>query len=162
MLLDTYVLTGAAGLPVAAFDHDQSAMITGARRHDVYGMEKVLTFYRIWAANRSIPAAFEFLTELHRDTAGSLARVLAFLRGNLRRAEADDRFRTEISRTTNADDPETCTVHKGKVGNTLNTWRATTSPLSMLQSQHAAVSSLSSCHRLPMADSSLPRGPFVL
>jgi hypothetical protein len=184
-LLDTDVLTGAAGLPVAAFDHDQSALVIGTRwqdmpadrtayrgkrvllmgrdvrdnlvsayfqatrridvyagpisgfiRHDAYGIEKILTFYRIWAANRHIPAAFEFLTyeDLHRDTAGSLARVLAFLGAhvsdatiaaavdycrfeNLRRAEVEDRFDTDVLRPARTGDPEAFKVRMGKVGN---------------------------------------------
>ena len=184
-LLDTEVLTGAAGLPVAAFDHDQTAMVAGLPwremsadrtayrdkrvlllgrdirdnlvsayfqatrriniyegsisgfiRHDAYGVEKILAFYRIWAASRHVPAAFEFLTyeELHRDTAGTLARALKFLGAdvpgaaiatavdycrfeNLRQAEAEDRFGSEALRPARADDPEAFKVRVGKVGN---------------------------------------------
>jgi len=184
-LLDTDVLTGAAGLPVAAFDHDQSALATGLRwqdmpaartayrgmrvllmgrdvrdnlvsayfqatrrinvysgpisefiRHDAYGVEKILAFYRIWAANRHIPAAFEFLTyeDLHQDTAGTLGRVLAFLGAdvpgatiaaavdycrfeNMRKAEIEDRYRTDALRPARTGDPETFKVRAGKVGN---------------------------------------------
>jgi hypothetical protein len=185
LMLATEVLTGAAGLPVAAFDHDQTAMtlgvpwqqmpadrsayrglrvllmgrdvrdnlvsayfqatrrinvyegpISGFIRHDAYGVEKILAFYRIWAANRDVPAAFEFLTyeDLHRDTAGTLARALRFLGAdvpaatiaaavdycsfdNLRRAEVEDRFGTEALRPASAGDPEAFKVRVGKVGN---------------------------------------------
>jgi hypothetical protein len=79
---------------------------------------------------------FEFLTyeDLHRDTAGSLERVLAFLGAdvsartivqavdycrfeNLRAAEAEDRFNTHILRPAGTDDPEAFKVRKGKVRN---------------------------------------------
>jgi len=184
-LLDTIALTRAAGLPVAAFDHDQSAMNMGLRwqdmpvdrnayrgkrvllmgrdvrdnlvsayfqatrrihvyegpisafvRDDAYGVEKILTFYRIWASSRHIPAAFEFVSyeDLHRDAAGTLARVLAFVGieaspaaieaavdycrfDNLRRAEIEDRFDTDILRPARDGDPETYKVRKGRVGN---------------------------------------------
>jgi hypothetical protein len=105
-------------------------------RHDVYGVEKILAFYRIWWANRRIPAAFHFLRyeDLHRDPAGVLARVLAFIGAdipptgiaaavefcsfeNLRQAEAEDRFGTPVLRAGRGDDPESFKVRKGKVGN---------------------------------------------
>jgi len=185
LMLATEVVTGAAGLPVAAFDHDQTAMAEGVPwrqmpvdrsayrslrvmlmgrdprdnlvsayfqatrrinvfkgpisefiRHDAYGVEKILAFYRIWAANRHIPAAFEFLTyeDLHRDTAGTLARALAFLGAsvpeatiatavdycrfeNLRKAEVEDHFGTEALRPASVGDPEAFKVRVGKVGN---------------------------------------------
>ena len=184
-LLDTIALTRAAGLPVAAFDHDQSAMNMGLRwqdmpvdrsayrgkrvllmgrdvrdnlvsayfqatrrihvyqgsisafiRDDAFGVEKILTFYRIWSSSRHVPAAFGFVTyeDLHRDAAGTLARVLAFLGieatpaavqaavdysrfDNLRRAEIDDRFNTDILRPARGADPEAFKVRKGRVGN---------------------------------------------
>ncbi len=184
-LLDTAATTRAAGLPVAAFDHDQCALTMGLRwqdmstdrsdyrgkrvllmgrdvrdnlvsayfqatrrvnvyegpisdfiRDDAYGVEKILAFYRIWSASRHIPASFEFLTyeDLHRDTAGSLARVLAFLGAdvgaatiasavdycrfeNLRTAEAEDRFDTDILRPAGTGDPEAFKLRRGKVGN---------------------------------------------
>lgn len=184
-LLETAVLTRAAGLAAAAFDHDQSAMIMRLRwqdmptdrsayrdkrvllmgrdirdnlvsayfqatrrinvyagpvsdfiRHDAYGVEKILAFYRIWSASRHIPAQFEFVTyeDLHRDTAGVLAHVLAFLGAdvpaptiakavdycrfeNMRTAEAEDRFKTNILRPARTGDPEASKVRVGKVGN---------------------------------------------
>jgi hypothetical protein len=184
-LLDTLALTQAAGLPAAAFDHDQSALKMGLRwqdmpvdrsayrgkrvllmgrdvrdnlvsayfqatrrihvydgpisafvRDDAYGVEKILTFYRIWASSRDIPAAFEFVTyeDLHRDTASTLERVLCFLGvdaspaalqaavdycrfDNLRRAESENRFNTDILRSAQGADPEAFKVRKGRVGN---------------------------------------------
>ncbi len=184
-LLRTEELTGAAGLPVAAFDHDQTAMIAGMRwqdmptdrmayqgsrvlligrdvrdnlvsayfqatrrinvyagtisefiRHDAYGIEKILAFYRIWSESRHIPTTFDFIKyeDLHRDTAGSLRRVLAFLGAtvrdstiraavdycrfeNLRKAEIEDRFRANMLRPARTDDPEAFKLRQGKVGN---------------------------------------------
>lgn len=104
-------------------------------RDDAYGVEKVLAFYRIWAESRHIPERFEFLTyeELHRDTAGTLARVLAFLGAelppstiaaavdycrfdNLRKAEAQDRFNSDILRPAQSSDPEAFKVRRGEIG----------------------------------------------
>ena len=184
-LLNTPLLTRAAGLRVAAFDHDQSALRMGLRwqdmptdrsayrgkrvllmgrdirdnlvsayfqatrrinvyagpisafiREDEYGVEKMLAFYRIWAANRHVPAAFEFVTyeDLHRDAAATLVRALAFLGAdvptttvqaavdycrfdNLHRAEIENRFDTDILRPARSNDPEAFKVRKGKVGN---------------------------------------------
>ena len=71
---------------------------------------------------------------MHRDTFGTLARVLAFLGedttpatiaaavrycdfDNLRKAEAEDRFHTDILRSARGGDPEAVKVRQGKVGN---------------------------------------------
>ncbi len=105
-------------------------------RHDVYGVEKILAFYRNWWEQRHVPAAFTFLRyeDLHRDPAGTLAHVLRFIGAdiapaaidaavefcsfeNLRQAEADDRFRTPVLRAGRGDDPESFKVRKGKIGN---------------------------------------------
>ncbi len=113
-----------------------SGPISDFIRHDVYGVEKILAFYRIWWANRQVPAAFHFLRyeDLHRDPAGVLARVLAFIGAditpagiaaavefcsfeNLRQAEAEDRYGTPVLRAGRGDDPESFKVRKGKVGN---------------------------------------------
>lgn len=185
MILDTPAVTRAAGLPVAAFDHDGSGLrrgrpwqemsadrsyyrdkrvlllgrdvrdnlvsayfqatrrihvfdgpISAFVRHDGYGAQKILAFYRIWHANRHVPAAFDFVRyeDIHRDTAGALVRALAFLGTavpasgiaaavdycrfeNMRKAEAEDRFRTSILRSARDDDPEAFKVRKGRVGN---------------------------------------------
>lgn len=184
-LLDTPELTFAAGLPIAAFDHDQSALMTGLRwqdlptdrsayrgkrvlllgrdvrdnlvsayfqatrrihvfdgpladfiRHERYGVDKILAFYRIWAMSRHVPDAFVFVRyeELHRDAAGTLARVLDFMGAdaspaaidaavdfcrfeNLQKAEREDRFQHDALRPGDRADPETFKVRKGKVGN---------------------------------------------
>ncbi len=105
-------------------------------RHDMYGVEKILAFHRIWWESRKVPAAFTFLRyeDLHRDPAGVLAQVLAFLGAdippatiaaavdfcsfeNLQRAEAEDRFGTPVLRAGRGDDPESFKVRKGKIGN---------------------------------------------
>jgi len=105
-------------------------------RHDAFGVEKILAFHRIWDANRHVPAAFEFVRyeDLHRDAARVLAGVLRFLGAdvpaptiataveycrfeNLRKAEAEDRFHTDVLRSARDGDPEAFKVRKGKVGN---------------------------------------------
>ncbi len=183
-LLDTPALTRAASLPVAVFDHDQSALLTGLRwqdmatdrsayrrrrvlllgrdvrdnlvsayfqatrrihvyegslsafiRHERYGIDKILAFYRIWATNRHVPEAFAFTRyeDMHRDPAGALADVLAFMGAavpastiaaaveycrfeNMRKAELEDRFHHDALRPGRMDDPEAFKVRKGKVG----------------------------------------------
>jgi hypothetical protein len=185
LLLETPELTRAAGLPIAAFDHDQSSMRNGLRwqdmtadrsayrgkrvllmgrdvrdilvsayfqatrrihvfagpisafiRHDVYGVEKILAFYRIWAANRHIPAQFEFLTyeDLHRDPVAAVSRVLALIGAetsdavianavdfcrfeNMHIAEAENHFKSNILRPAQSGDQESFKVRVGKVGN---------------------------------------------
>jgi hypothetical protein len=117
---------------ISVFDGPISAFI----RHDAYGIEKILAFYAIWHANRHVPAAFDFVRyeDLHRDTAGTLVRVLAFLGAdvapatitaaveycrfeNMRKAEVEDRFRTSTLRSARDGDPEAFKMRKGKVGN---------------------------------------------
>jgi len=121
-----------ATLRINVFDGPISDFI----RQDEYGVDKVLAFYRIWSANRNVPTAFEFLTyeDLHRDPAGALVRVLAFIGltvpaaaiaaavdycrfENLRKAEAEDRFHSDVLRAGRDDHPESFKVRKGKVGN---------------------------------------------
>lgn len=111
--------------PIAAFVRD-----------DRFGVQKLLTFYQIWQDNQLIPDAFEFVRyeDLHRDTAGTLARILAFLGidatpsaveravehcrfENLRKAEAERRYPGRELAPGVAYDPESYKVRKGKVGN---------------------------------------------
>ena len=105
-------------------------------RDEAYGVEKLLTFYGIWAANQHVPAKFEFVTyeDLHREATRTLAKVLRFLGAevapttvqaaveycrfeNLRRAEMENRFDSEILRPARISDPEAFKVRKGQVGN---------------------------------------------
>ncbi len=105
-------------------------------RHDCFGVDKILTFHRIWSANKHVPAQFLFVRyeDLHRDTAGTLARVLPFLGidadagaiaaaieycrfDNLRQAEVEQRFRGSALVPGRVDDLESYKVRKGKVGN---------------------------------------------
>ena len=105
-------------------------------RHERYGVDKILTFYRIWASNRHVPRAFAFTRyeDIHRDAARALAAVLDFMGArvpvaaiaaaveycrfeNMRKAEAEGRFEDQALRPARADDPESFKVRKGKVGN---------------------------------------------
>jgi Sulfotransferase domain len=104
-------------------------------RDERYGVDKLLAFYRIWSASRHIPAAFMYVRyeDLHRDTAGTLGHVLPFLGieadaaaiaaaieycrfDNLKRAEAEQRFRGTALVPGRPGDPEAFKVRKGKVG----------------------------------------------
>lgn len=105
-------------------------------RHERYGVDKILAFYRIWSMNRHVPEAFVFARyeDMHRDTAGALAAVLGFIGArvpaaaiaaavefcrfeNMRKAEIEDRYAHEALRPGRTDDPESLKVRKGKVGN---------------------------------------------
>jgi hypothetical protein len=104
-------------------------------RDDRYGVDKLLTFYGLWAEQRHVPAAFMFIRyeELHADTAGTLARVLPFFGieapseaiaaavdycrfENLQRGEAEQRFRGSALVPGREGDPEAFKVRRGKVG----------------------------------------------
>ena len=104
-------------------------------RDDRYGVDKLLAFYGIWAAQRHVPSAFMFIRyeELHADTAGTLARVLPFFGisagpdaiaaavdycrfDNLKRGEAEQRFRGSALVPGREGDPEAFKVRRGKVG----------------------------------------------
>ena len=105
-------------------------------RSERFGVDKVLTFYRQWHAARSVPREFMFLRyeSLHTEPVAALRRVLDFLgaRGvpgatlaaavefarfdNLRRAEAENRFRSPSLKAASGADPESFKVRKGKVG----------------------------------------------
>ena len=116
---------GAFAGPIAAFV-----------RHERFGVEKVLAFYRQWDEARAVPDAFAFLRyeAMHADPAATLRSALAFLGAhevpdrviagavefgrfdNLRRAEAEDRFHSHVLHTPSNADPEAFKVRKGKVG----------------------------------------------
>jgi len=66
---------------VRVFDGPIDAFI----RDDRFGAEKVLAFYRIWEANRHVPAALHFVRyeDLHRDPERTLAQVMVFLGANV-------------------------------------------------------------------------------
>lgn len=104
-------------------------------RDERYGVDKLLTFYRIWSENKEVPAQFLFIRyeELHADPAGTLARVLPFFGieagpeaiaaavdycrfDNLRRAEAELRFRGTALVPGILGDREAFKVRRGKVG----------------------------------------------
>ena len=105
-------------------------------RDERYGVEKVLAFYRLWHDAQRVPDAFAFLRyEAMHDQPAATLRIALDFRGardvpdgvidraidfagfdNLRRAEAEDRFRSHMLRTHASADPESCKVRKGKVG----------------------------------------------
>jgi len=105
-------------------------------RHEVYGIENVIAFMNIWAANRHIPLRFMLLRyeDIIEDGTRELRRVLSFLNvadismqtlgeavefckfENMKRMEAKDALHSARLRATNPDDPNSYKVRKGKVG----------------------------------------------
>lgn len=100
------------------------------------GIESIVTFYNIWAANREVPAEFLLVTyeDLHADAARELRRVLAFIGHsgipqelidaavdscrfeNMRRLEREDSFRTGALSPRDRDDESTYKTRQGKAG----------------------------------------------
>lgn len=117
---------------IGEFDGPISSFIRSER----FGAEKVLAFYRQWHAARSVPREFMFLRyeSLHTEPVAALQRVLDFLGvrdvasetlaaavefarfDNLRRAEAENLFRSPTLRAASGADPESFKVRKGKIG----------------------------------------------
>lgn len=117
---------------VGVFEGTMSEFIRSER----FGVLKILTFYDHWLASRQVPEAFLFLRyeSLHDDPEAALTRTLTFLGEhrvnhravasavqfcvfeNLQRAETENRFRSEILRPANDDDPESYKVRRGIVG----------------------------------------------
>ena len=60
--------------------HTFAGGISAFLRDDRSGVDKILTFYRIWDTNRTVPASFDFMRyeDLHADPARFLARALTF------------------------------------------------------------------------------------
>lgn len=100
------------------------------------GLESILAFYNIWAANRDVPRDFLLVTyeDLHADTAGELRRVLEFLGvdgvsdatideavayasfDNMRAIEQENALGTSRLAARDADDPESYKTRRGEVG----------------------------------------------
>jgi len=105
-------------------------------RHPVGGIETIVRFYNIWAANRDVPRDFLLMTyeDLHRDTAGELRRLIEFLGiagvdpatvdravefcrfDNMRRLEAGNELGSPALAARDASDEETFKTRKGQVG----------------------------------------------
>ncbi len=101
-----------------------------------FGVLKVLGFYDVWLKNRHIPQSFLFISyeELHQDPHNTLLKVLNFIGetdtnqnlleqsveyssfNNLKKMETENKFKSNIMRPKNSDDPESYKVRKGKVG----------------------------------------------
>jgi len=101
-----------------------------------FGILKILTFYDIWLQNRRVPKSFLFIRyeDLHHDPKGTLRKVLSFIGevsaeenlldqsieycsfNNLKKLETHNSFKKGILKPSNAADPESFKVRKGKVG----------------------------------------------
>lgn len=101
-----------------------------------FGIHKILTFYDIWVQNRHAPKAFLFIRyeDLYRDSKEILIKVLKFIGENnideelliqsieycsfenLKKFEAQNKFKNKVLKPTNTADPESFKVRKGKIG----------------------------------------------
>jgi hypothetical protein len=106
-------------------------------RSDLYGVMKILTFYRIWIENRDVPQDLLFVTyeNLSGDPRAVLEKVLGFIGAvepgmfeleeaveycsfdNLKRAEEENRFESNLLRPRRRGDADSFKVRKGKIGN---------------------------------------------
>ena len=101
-----------------------------------FGILKIVTFYDIWLQNRHVPKSFLFIRyeDLHQDPRGILRKVLSFIGEvgveenllhhsieycsftNLKKLEAENKFKNKKLKPKNAADPESFKVRKGKIG----------------------------------------------
>ena len=101
-----------------------------------FGVEKVLTFYDIWLQNRHVPESFLFIRyeDLHQDPQGTLGKILNFIGevnvddnlleqsveycsiDNLKRLEAQNKFKNDKLTAIDPQDPNSYKVREGKVG----------------------------------------------
>lgn len=101
-----------------------------------FGVLKIVTFYDIWLQNRHVPKSFLFIRyeDLHQDPRGILRKVLSFIGEvgveenllhhsieycsftNLKKLEAENKFKNKKLKPKNAADPESFKVRKGKIG----------------------------------------------
>lgn len=100
------------------------------------GLESIIAFYNIWAANRDQPDGFLMVAyeDMHADTARELRRVLDFIGltrvrdediagavescsfDNMRRLEQDNAFNTGALAPRDRDDESTYKTRQGKAG----------------------------------------------
>ncbi|SFD36874.1 Sulfotransferase domain-containing protein [Thiohalospira halophila DSM 15071] len=100
------------------------------------GIETIVTFYNIWAANREVPSGFHLVAyeDLKADTAGGLRAALEFLGihgvsdsviqeavefcdfNNMRKLEASNALGTSRLAARDTSDPESFKTRKGEVG----------------------------------------------
>jgi hypothetical protein len=104
-------------------------------RDERFGVDKIVTFLNIWAANRAVPEGFLLLRyeDMIRDPLGELTRLLMFLGlplnaslgeaavefasfTNMRRMEEGGGAETRVLRKSRSNDPESFKVRKGQVG----------------------------------------------
>ena len=105
-------------------------------RSEQFGAVKILSFYDIWFQNRHVPESFIFIRyeDLHHKIKKTLKRVLTFIGEisindslldksieycsfeNLRKFEVENKFKTDLLKSVNNNDPESYKVRKGKIG----------------------------------------------
>lgn len=104
-------------------------------RDERFGIEKILTFLNIWAANRDVPNGLLLMRyeDLVRDPVGEMTALINFLEiplerslveaavefasfSNMRRMEESGTPETKVLRKSRSGDPESFKVRKGRVG----------------------------------------------
>ncbi len=105
-------------------------------RSDIFGVRRILTFYKHWQDSQDIPAAFLHISyeEMHAAPAATLVKVLDFINAadvdrsiietsvefarfeNMRHMEETDFFGSGVLRPKDPSDPESFKVRKGRVG----------------------------------------------
>ncbi len=105
-------------------------------RHDIGGLKSVVTFFNVWAQNRSVPAAFEIVSyeDLTNAPAKTLTRCISFLEWpskpdgflqqvidygsfeKMRAYEESNAFKNFTLVPPKNPDPEGFKVRKGKIG----------------------------------------------
>lgn len=104
-------------------------------RDERFGVNKIVTFLNIWAANRTVPESFLLLRyeDMARDPLGEFTKLITFLGlplnaslgeasvefasfSNMRRMEEGGGAETKVLRKSHSNDPESFKVRKGQVG----------------------------------------------
>ncbi len=105
-------------------------------RSDIYGIKKIVTFYKIWLDNQTIPKDFLLLKyeNIHKDTSDVLRSLLTFTGvqnvpentietavkfsdfENMRKLESSQTFSKTSMQPGDTNDEESYKVRKGKVG----------------------------------------------
>ncbi|MEQ9550267.1 MAG: sulfotransferase domain-containing protein [Coleofasciculus sp. G3-WIS-01] len=108
-------------------------------RSDIYGIKKIVTFYKIWLDNQTVPKDFLLLKyeNMHKDTSEVLRSLLSFTGvqnvpgntietavnfsdfENMRKLESSQKFSKTSMQPGDTNDEESYKVRKGKVGSYL-------------------------------------------
>ncbi|MEQ9371898.1 MAG: sulfotransferase domain-containing protein [Coleofasciculus chthonoplastes F3-SA18-01] len=142
LLLETHLLTRSAKINPTLFTHDGAGFdgsISEFIRSDIYGIKKIVTFYKIWLDHKTVPKDFLLLKyeNMHKDTSEVLRSLLSFTGvqnvpentietavnfsdfENMRKLESLQKFSKTSMQPGDTNDEESYKVRKGKVGSYL-------------------------------------------